>query len=340
MISTLSIGGFGAYAPPTVVTNADLAKRVDTSDEWIVSRTGISERRVAEPGLAGSDLALEAAKAALARSGRAVEEITHIIYCGCTPDAVCPSAACSLGNKLGAPHVAGFDLNAACSSYVYGLTVARGIVLADPSACILLAAAEVLSHRCNWEDRSTCVLFGDGAGACLVCGKDVRPAAAHAVPDAELIDVRISGDASLGKLLEIGGGSSHPYTLGQPVGEEYFIRMQGREVFKHAVRSMGAICREILEANNLSVRDIDVLVPHQANSRIIEAVGDRLEVPADKVFVNVQKYGNTSAASIPLALGEALDAGVIKPGMTVLLTTFGGGFTWGAALLRFLPAGD
>ncbi len=335
MISKTSISGFGAYAPPTVVTNADLAKRVDTSDEWITSRTGISERRIAAPGQAGSDLAGEAAKAALARSGRSPEELTHIIYCGCTPDAACPPAACSLGNKLGAPRVAAFDLNAACSGFLYGLSVADGIVRADPSACVLLAAAEVLSHRCNWEDRSTCVLFGDGAGACVICGDKVAPATVHAVPDARLLDVRISGDASLGSLLEIGGGSAHPYTLGQAVGPEYFIRMQGREVFKHAVRSMSAICREILERNNLTVNAVDVLVPHQANSRIIEAVGERLEFPSEKVFVNVHKYGNTSAASIPLAVGEALDAGAIRPGMTVLLTTFGGGFTWGAALVRF-----
>lgn len=335
MNSTINISGFGAYAPPTVVTNADLAKRVDTSDEWITTRTGIAERRVASAGQAGSDLALEAAKAALVRAGRTAEEITHVIYCGCTPDAVCPPASCTLAAKLGAPHVAGFDLNAACSGYVYGLSVARGLVLADPSACILLAASEVLSQRCNWEDRSTCVLFGDGAGVCVVTGDKARPAAAHGTLDARLMDVRISGDASLGKLLEIGGGSAHPYTLGQIIGPEHFIRMQGRDVFKHAVRSMSAVCRDLLQANGMTVADLDLVIPHQANLRIIEAVGERLEVPAEKVFVNVQKYGNTSAASIPLALGEALDAKAIKPGMTVLLTTFGGGFTWGAALLRF-----
>ncbi len=329
----ISISGFGAHVPPNIVTNADLAERVDTSDEWITTRTGIAERRTASPGTAGSDLALKASLAALARAGRTAAEIDRIIYCGCTPDGACPPSACILGDKLGLTTVAGFDLNAACSGFLYGLFVARGMLQFEPATRILLAASEVLSHRCNWEDRSTCVLFGDGAGACLVTAGDVEPAGA--APAAELIDVRICGDVGLGKLLEIGGGSAHPYALGQAVGPEYFISMQGREVFKHAVRSMSAACREILEANHLTPADVDVLVPHQANLRIIEAVGARLEVPQEKVFVNVHKYGNTSAASIPIALAEALDVGVIAPGKTVLLVTFGGGFTWSAALLRF-----
>ncbi len=324
------IRGFGASAPETIITNTALAERVDTSDEWIVSRTGIRERRVVSPGQTGTDLALAASRSALARAGRQAEDITHIFYATCTPDACCPSAACTLAHKLELKGRMALELNAACSGFVYGLELARTTCLANPDACVLLVAAETLSHRCNWEDRSTCVLFGDGAGAVLVEGENVSRTNDSA--KAVVQDILLSSDGSLGDLLRIG---DRFYDLGEAVGPEYFVRMRGREVFKHAVRSMGGICRALLARNGLSPEDIDVLVPHQANIRIIEAVGERLGIPGERVFVNVEKYGNTSAASIPLALAEAVDQGRLQPGMRVLLSTFGGGFTWGAALLQF-----
>jgi 3-oxoacyl-[acyl-carrier-protein] synthase-3 len=327
------IRGFGCSVPDRIVANDELARRINTSDEWIVSRTGIRERRIVAPGQTGTDLALAAAQSALARADCRAADITHIFYATCTPDACCPTAACILADKLGIKGSMAFDLNAACCGFVYGMELARNACIANPAARVLLVASETLSHRCNWEDRSTCVLFGDGAGAVVIDTETEREATAGApLRGAAIQDVLLSSDGSLGDLLRFGDAF---YSLGQPVGEEYFVHMQGREVFKHAVRSMSAICDDLLLRNGLAPEDIDVLVPHQANMRIIEAVRARLDAPLEKVFINVDKYGNTSAASIPLALADAVDNNFIRPGMNVLLATFGGGFTWGAALLRF-----
>lgn len=329
--------GLGGYIPETVLDNEALSKMVATSDEWIVSRTGIHERRVLEPGLGGTHMALRAARRALLDAGldpvQDAGKITHILYATCTPDAMCPSSACILSAKLGVTGIPAMDINAACSSYIFGLTLVRGLLAVEQDALLLFVASDVMTSRVNWEDRSTCVLFGDGAGAALFVGTD-NPLAARA--KGTMVDVKVASDGELGPLLQInGGGSAHPYSLRDTVGEEFFIHMEGREVYKHAVRNMAAICQEILERNGLGVEDVDLFIPHQANMRIIEGVGSRLGIAEDKVFANVGLRGNTSAASIPLAMAEAAEEGRIRPGMNVLLATFGGGLTWGSALFRF-----
>ena len=320
--------GFGAYTPERILTNIDLEQLVETSDEWITTRTGIKQRHISD-GDPTSTLAAGAAEAAIADAKIERENVSHLIVASCTPDAYCPNTACIVEHKLGLKGLMALDINAACSGFLYGLSLARSILCAEKNANVIVSGAETMSTRTNWEDRNTCVLFGDGAGA-VIASTDSGEGSA------ELIDVKLSSDGSLAELLTIkGGGSSHPYKLGEQVPEEHFIMMQGREVFKHAVRSMSGICEEVLKNNGLTTEDVDLLIPHQANIRIIEAVGKKLHIPVEKVFVNVDLYGNTSAASIPLAIADARKQGVIKPGMRVLLTTFGGGFTWGSALLKF-----
>lgn len=325
--------GMGGYVPDTILTNADLSQRVDTNDEWIVSRTGIRERHIIAPGQNNSDMAREAGEKALREAGVSASELTHLFVATCTPDSACPPTACVLSEKLGCLGVFAMDLNAACSGFVYGLTLARDILAGNPAAKILLIGSDAMTTRVNALDRSTCVLFGDGAGAAVLGATE---AARPAPGTAHIRDARVSSDGRLGGLLRMdGGGTSAPYTVGSVVGPEFFLSMQGREVFKHAVRNMAAICQDMLERNGLGVNDVDLLIPHQANLRIIEAVGSRLDIGGDRVFVNVDTHGNTSAASIPLALAEAYEKGRITPGMRVMVSTFGGGLTWGAALLEF-----
>ena len=322
------IRGFGAFVPEKVLTNFDLEQMVDTSDEWIRTRTGIEQRHVVSEGQATSDLTTQAAKVALADAKMNREEISHILVATCTPDAYCPNTACITEDKLGLKGLMAFDLSAACSGFLYGLRLATSLAQTEEDANILLCGGETMSSRINWEDRNTCVLFGDGAGAVVV-------SATPSEDSTTIVDTELSSDGSLCDLLTIkGGGSSSPYTVGQAVPEEHFVMMQGREVFKHAVRSMVGVCRTLLERNNLAPEDIDILIPHQANIRIIEAVGKKLTIDSERVYINVDKVGNTSAASIPIALGQAKAAGILEPGKNILLTTFGGGFTWGAALLR------
>lgn len=321
--------GFGRYAPERVLTNADLEKIVDTSDEWITTRTGIKERHIVADDQAASDLAYEASKMALADAGMDATELTHIVCGTFTPDSVIPSCSCSIQEKFGIKGQACVDVQAACSGFLYALQTARGYLMLEPESKILVVTSEVISRRCNWEDRSTCVLFGDASGAVVLTAgdEDEKP---------RVIDTMLGADGSLGNLLTVhGGGSAYTYKLGEPVGEEFFVQMQGRDVFKHAVRSMTSICNDLLERNGLTRADVDVLLPHQANYRIIDAVGRKLQIPEEKVFCNIHKYGNTSAASIPLAMSEAIESRFIKDGDLVLLTTFGGGFTWGATLVQF-----
>ena len=321
--------GFGRYAPEKVLTNADLEKIVDTSDEWITTRTGIKERHMVADGQAASDMACESAKMALADAGMDASELTHIVCGTFTPDSMIPSCACVIQEKLGISGQACVDVQAACSGFLYALQTARGFMMLEPDAKILVVTSEVITRRVNWEDRATCVLFGDAAGAVILTagGEDETP---------RVLDSMLAADGSLGNLLTVhGGGSAYAYKLGEPVGEEFFVQMAGRDVFKHAVRSMAGICNDLLERNGLTRADVDVLLPHQANYRIIDAVGRKLEIPEEKVFCNIHKYGNTSAASVPLALSEAVEDGFIKDGDLVLLTTFGGGFTWGATLVQF-----
>ncbi len=316
--------------PERILTNQELERIVETSDEWITTRSGIKERRLAAPGETCSDLALAAGRKALADASMEPDELTHIFVPTLTPDLVCPSAACLLAERLGLKGRMALDLNAACSGFVYSLQLARGQVALDPNARILITATDVLSSRTNFQDRTTCVLFGDGSGAAVITADDGSPALAR------IVDVRVASDGACADLLTIrGGGSKFSYKLGQTVGEEYFIQMNGREVYKHAVRDMEAISKEVLERNNLSGEDIDLFLPHQANLRIIEALAKKLNAPMDKVFVNLDRYGNTSAASVPIALAEAREMGRIRPGYRVLVSTFGAGFTWGSALLEF-----
>jgi len=328
------ITGIGYYAPERVMGNEELSTLVDTSDEWIRSRTGIEARRLAADDQNCSDLGAEAARRALRASGTEAEQITHIIACTASGDAVFPATACIVQHKLGIRRAMAFDLSAACSGFLYGLQVARGLLAAEPEAKILLLGAEVLSRRVNWTDRSTCVLFGDGAGAAVLSARadGKGPQALRAKVEGVLCD----GDGSRGDLLRCtGGASSHSYKQGETVGPEYFLQMNGQEIFKQAVRNMSAVSLELLERLGHTLADIDLVVPHQANIRIIQAVLARLGVPEEKAFTNLRKYGNTSAASVPIALAEALDQGVIRPGNRVLMTTFGSGLTWGAGVVRF-----
>ena len=317
-----------SHVPSQVLTNDDLAKMVDTSDEWITTRTGIKERRRLAATENASDLGCKAALKALDEAGIKASALTHIIAATCTPDSLCPSVACIISGKLGAGAVMAFDVSAACSGFLYGLFLCRSILAQDPAAKILFVCTEALTRRSDWTDRSTCVLFGDGAGACVLTA-DERPSLAA------LEDVLCKSDGSLNNLIVVGGGTATQYKQGDTVGSDFFIHMQGREVYRHAVRQMSGICEEILQRNGMGIKDVDLFVPHQANLRIIEAVGSRLDVAPEKVFTNVDRYGNTSSASVPLALAEARAQGRLEPGMRVLMTAFGGGLTVGAALLRF-----
>lgn len=333
-MTAFHIQGFGAYTPAKQLTNDDLLSLVDTNDEWIVSRTGIKARYMLADGEQGSDAGKNAAERALEDAELTPSDITHVLAATCTPEYLCPSTACLISAKLGIQVPMAFDLNAACSGFVYGMDLARGILLGNPEARVLLVSTEALTRRLDWGNRSTCVLFGDGAGAAVLTSGSVTPHGPRKTP-ALVEDVLCRADGSQAALLTVGGGTHTRYEPSDPVGDSFYIDMQGREVFKHAVRRLTSISREILERNNLGLDDVDLFIPHQANLRIIEAVGERLDLHGDRVFVNVHEYGNTSAASIPLALEDARRQGVIRPGMRVLLATFGGGFTWGAALLRF-----
>lgn len=316
------------YSPETVLTNADLAKFVDTSDDWIVERTGIRQRRRLDSCESASEMGLKAAQKALARSGIEVKSLTHVITATCTPDYLSPSVSCVIAGKLQTGPVMAFDVGAACAGFIYGISICRSILASNPESVILFVCAEALTRRLNWRDRSTCVLFGDAAAACVITGKE-------GADRFSLSDVICESDGSLMNLIIVGGGTACQYTPGGAVSDDFFISMQGRETYKNAVREMVGVCEKILARNHLAIDDVSLFVPHQANMRIIEAVGGRLKIDSDRVFTNVSDYGNTSAASIPLALAEALEERRIKKGDQILVTAFGAGLTWGAALMRF-----
>ena len=331
MQGRFTIEGFGRHVPERVLTNAELETMVDTSDEWITTRTGIKERRIAAPGETASDLALRASQNALADAGRDAKELTHIFFATFTPDFICPPAACVLEDKLGLQHLACMDIGAACSGFLYAIESAMGAVALRPESLVLVTASEITTSRTNWADRSTCVLFGDGAGSIILSGREPKPG------QAIVQDILLKSDGTLGPLLTVkGGGSAHPYKLGDTVSENHFVEMIGPEIYKNAVRSMCQVCEEVMERNGITVDDVDLFIPHQANLRIIEGVGKRLRFPDSKVMITVDRYGNTAASSAPIALADAKTEGRIKPGSLVLVTTFGGGFTWGAALLKFV----
>ena len=321
------IAGTGSYAPPQVLTNSELERMVDTSDEWITTRTGIKERHLAGKGVASSDLAAEAARQAMAEAGVAPEEVELVMVATVTPDRMFPCTACTLQEKLGTTNAAAMDLSAACSGFVYGLSVASGLIGIGAVDKILLVGVETLSKLVDWEDRNTCVLFGDAAGAAVIVPCE---------PGRGVLATSMGSDGSLGNLLELpAGGSLLPATQETIDNRMHFIKMKGNEVFKSAVRSMETVARDAMGKAGVTAEELTILIPHQANLRIIEATAKRLGVGMDRVFVNVHKYGNTSSASVPLALDEARKAGRVKDGDLVGLVAFGAGFTWGAAVLRW-----
>jgi 3-oxoacyl-[acyl-carrier-protein] synthase III len=324
-LKPVGIIGTGRYVPERVLSNRDLEQMVDTNDEWIVTRTGISERRIAAQNQASSDLAYEASKIALKNAGVTAEEIDLIIVATVTPDMSFPSTACLLQEKLGAKKAAAFDLSAACSGFIYGLANAMNFIAAGIYKHALVVGAECLSKITDYTDRNTCILFGDGSGA-VVLGE---------VPEGRgFRSFELGADGSGGELLRIaGGGSRHPSSAESIDQKLHYIHMEGRDVFKFAVRIMGSAAEEALRKAGKAKEDIDLLIPHQANIRIIQSAIDRLGLPEEKCMVNLHRYGNVSAASIPIALAEAVEENRIQEGDCVVFVGFGGGLTWGASVL-------
>ena len=319
--------GTGSCAPKKVLTNHDLEKLVETSDEWIVERTGIKERRVCERGQTTSDLAYEASVRALKAAGVAAQDLDLIIVGTLTPDSAMPSLGCVLQAKLHAKKAAAFDVYAACSGFLYGLSIADAFIRSGMHQTILVVGAEALSRFTDWEDRTTCVLWGDGAGAAVV----QRHAGKRGI-----LSTHLHSDGSFGDVLHIpGGGAAHPATHDTVAKKMHFIKMKGNETFKIAVRALEDVVQEALDHNKVKAEDIDLLVPHQANLRIIQAMAKRLNMPMEKVVLTIHKYGNTSAASIPMALDEAVRDGRIRENKLILLEAFGGGLTWASALIRW-----
>jgi len=322
-----TIVGTGMYVPERVVTNQDLMRLVDTSDEWIMERTGIRERRWSAPDQASSDLALIAARRALDMAGIGPGDVDQIVLATTTPDKILPSCACTLQAKLGASRAAAFDLYAACTGFIYGLSVARGAIGTGMADTVLVIGVEQLSRITDMTDRNTCVLFGDGAGAAVL-----RPCA----PGDGIRAVSIHSDGVMGDLLEVpSGGGLSPSSHETVDRREHFIRMRGKELFRVAVRGMDESLQKALVDAGVAAADLDIVIPHQANLRIIDAVRERAGVPADRVIVNIDRYGNTSSASIPITLDEVVRAGRLKPGDHVGFVAFGGGITWGASVAKW-----
>ncbi len=324
----VKLAALSAYVPPRVLTNADLEKIVQTSDEWILQRTGIRERHIADPGVATSDLALEASRAAIAHAGLTPDDIGFIVVGTTTPDMVFPSTACLLQHKLGASRAWGFDLGAACSGFTYALTVGAQMVAGGAHDHALVVGADIMSAIIDYQDRATCVLFGDGAGAVVVSpAGDGEPG---------LIDFAHEIDGRGGPALCMpAGGSLHPASHETVEKRMHYVHQDGQTVFKFAVRKTEEICRRLLGRNGLQPSDLDLFVSHQANRRIITSAADRLGLPESKVVINLERYGNTTAGTIPLALADAAADGRLKKGNLVLLASVGAGFTVGSVLLRW-----
>lgn len=327
MMRSVGILGIGHYVPEKVLTNFDLEKMVDTSDEWITERTGIKQRHIAEAGEATSDLSVKAAEKALADAGVAAEELDLIIVATASPDHAFPSTACLVQDRIGAKNAAAFDLSAGCSGFVYSLGVASQMIKSGLYNKALIIGAETLSRIMNWKDRNTCVLFGDGAGAAVV----------GVVDDGYgVLGIDLGADGSGGKFLyQPAGGSRKPASEETVANSEHTIHMNGQEVFKFAIQIMGKTAKTALANAGMKAEELDMLFPHQANLRIISSAAKRLKMPMEKVWVNVDKYANTSAASIPIALCEAQAAGALKKGDNILLVGFGAGLTWSAIVLKW-----
>ena len=325
-VRTVSITGTGSYVPDRIMTNEDLTKIVETTDEWITTRTGIRERRIAAADQPTSDLASRAALAAMAQAGVTADQIDMIIVATITPDMVFPNTACFVQAQIGAKRAFCYDIEAACSGFVYALEVGRQFVATGSVNTVLVIGAEKISSITDWSDRSLCVLFGDGAGAAII---QHRPASRG------ILTTVMKSDGALSQLLMLpGGGSRYPTSLETIEKKMHFMKMDGREVFKHAITCMTGAAKEALERCGLTIDDVDCIIPHQANMRIINAVADRLGGRPEQYYVNVERYGNTSAASVIMAMDEGVRNGRIKKGDLVLLVAFGGGFTWGATLLE------
>jgi len=323
----VKILGIGSYLPEKVLTNFDLEKMVDTSDEWIRTRTGIQVRHVAADDEATSDLVIKAAREAITHANIQTDDIDTVIVATVTPDHFFPSTAAIVQAALNLRDVPALDISAACSGFIYGLILANGLLKTNISKCVLLVGAETLTKITDWQDRNTCVLFGDGAGAVVL---------KLAQDDSDILAYDWHADGSLGELLiQPAGGSRMPATKETVEKRLHYIKMQGREVFKHAIRCMSESATRVLESAGVDADKLRLFIPHQANIRIIEAVRERLGLPQDKVMVTIHKHANVSAASIPLALYDAINEGKIERGDLVLLTAFGGGFTWGSVLLRW-----
>tara|TARA_B100000929_G_scaffold269690_1_gene239399 strand:- start:2174 stop:3160 length:987 start_codon:yes stop_codon:yes gene_type:complete len=323
------IAGTGRYVPEKVLTNTDLEKIVETSDEWIIKRTGIRERRIAAEDQSTSDLALEAARVALDRAGLAAEDLDAIILATLTPDTYCPAGACYVQNLLGATNACAFDLSAACTGFVYGITVGSSLVRTGVHKNVLVLGAETLSRFIDYTDRNTCILFGDGAGAAVL-------SRAEEGGDSRLLDHYLRSDGGGTDLIIMpGGGARRPSSHDTVDGKLHFLSMQGNDVFKFATKSMQTLIETAIERNGLSVDDLDLVVPHQVNSRIIDTVLRKVDIPEEKIYLNLQRYGNTSAASVPMALHEAVEEGRVQAGSLVLLVAFGAGLTWGYNLVRW-----
>jgi 3-oxoacyl-[acyl-carrier-protein] synthase-3 len=324
MMANATITGWGRCTPPTILSNEDLEKLTDTSDEWITTRTGIKERRISH--VSTSEMAEVASLRAIAAAGLAPSDIDLIILATCTGDTVIPSPAALLQAKLGAVHAAAFDMNAACSGWIYGLHVAGQMIRSGLHRKVLLVASERLSHYLDFTNRNTAVLFGDGAGAVVLEPTD---------SDEGLLSATVGTDGDAASLLWVPGVGTSGDRYQNEDRSQYGVLMDGPEVFKRAVKAMGSAATEVVEAAGLGLEDVDLLIPHQANVRIIDATARRLKLAEERVFINIARYGNTSAATIPMALTEALEEGQVHPGDNIVFAAFGAGLTWGAAVIRW-----
>ncbi|MGA2436468.1 MAG: beta-ketoacyl-ACP synthase III [Bryobacteraceae bacterium] len=324
----VKISALGCYVPPRLLTNSDLEKMVDTSNEWILARTGIVERHIAAPEMATSDLAVEAAKAALAQRGIEASDLDAIIVCTVTPDMLFPSTACIVQDRLGANRVWGFDLIAACSSFLFGLTTGAHLVAAGTHRKVMVIGADTMSRIIDYTDRATCVLFGDGAGAMILEPSEDESEG--------FIDFLHQIEGFGGQYLNMpAGGSRRPASIETVEQRMHYVHQDGQHVFKYAVRKMYEVCAELLEKNGLKAQDLALMIPHQANLRIISATADRLGLASDRVMINIERYGNTTSGTLPLAAGDAVQQGKLKKGDLVLFATVGAGYTCGAALWRW-----